>query len=248
LKPDESKSISAHIDELRTRLLFSILFILICAGVAWWQYPNIYDFLTKAVPSLGVPEIKLHALKITEAFSTQMMVAIIGGIIGAFPVIIYNISMFILPGLSKKERRAVYGYLPAMIILFLAGCTFASYPIVPIARKFFLGFGTGQLQQLTSVSSYIDFSVLIVFGMGLVFLLPIVVLFITSIGLVSPKTVSKSRKVVWIGILIAAAAIAPNDGLSMIAISLPVVLLFEISLMIAHVRYKRKKKRELVSN
>ncbi|MEZ4812175.1 MAG: twin-arginine translocase subunit TatC [Caldisericia bacterium] len=92
------------------------------------------------------------------------------------------------------------------------------------------------------------FSALIVFGMGLVFLLPVVVLLITSIGLVTPKAISKARKGVWIGILVASAAVAPNDGLSMIAISIPVVLLFESSLLIAHIKYRRKKKTEIIAD
>lgn len=239
---DEPKPILSHIEELRKRLLFTAFFVLVCAAVAWWQFDYIYKFLTGPVLSLGVSGIDLHAIGMTEAFASQMMIAIIGGLIGAFPVIIYNICMFIVPGLNKKEKRALFSYLPAMIILFLTGCAFAAYPIVPIAREFFLGFGQGQLTHLISISSYLDFAALIVFGMGLVFLLPVVILLITSIGLVSPQTIGKSRKVVWIVILIAAAAIAPNDGLSMIAIALPVVILFEISLIIAKTKQKRRKK------
>lgn len=237
---DKPKSITAHVVELRNRLLVSVVFILACACVAWWQYPRIYELLTMPVPSLGVPGIELHAIRITEAFSTQMMVSVMGGLVASIPVIIYNILMFILPGLKAKERKAVYAYLPIMIILFFVGCAFAVYPIVPIARRFFLGFGSEMLEQITSISSYIDFSVMIVFGMGLIFLLPVVIVFITSLGLVTPSAVAKSRKFVWIGILIAAAAVAPNDGLSMVAIALPVIVLFEVSLLIAKVRYRRK--------
>ncbi len=241
---DKPKSLTAHIVELRNRLLVSAVFILACAGVAWWQYPRIYELLTMPVPSLGVPGIELHAIRITEAFSTQMMVSIMGGLVASIPLIIYNLLMYVLPGLMPKERRAVYGYLPVMIILFFIGCAFAAYPIVPIARKFFLGFGSNMLNQITSISSYIDFSVMIVFGMGLIFLLPLVIVFITSLGLVTPTAVAKSRKFVWIGILIAAAAVAPNDGLSMVAIALPVIILFEVSLLIAKVKYRKKKKKK----
>ncbi|HOO96339.1 MAG TPA: twin-arginine translocase subunit TatC [Caldisericia bacterium] len=239
---DDPKPILSHVEELRGRLLFTAFFVLVCAVVAWWQFDVIYKFLTGPVPSLGVPAINLHAVGMTEAFASQMMISVIGGIIGAFPIIIYNICMFILPGLNKQEKKALFSYLPAMIILFLVGCAFAAYPIVPIARSFFLTFGQNQLTHIISISSYLDFASLIVLGMGLVFLLPVVILLITSIGLVSPSTIGKSRKIVWIVILIAAAAIAPNDGLSMIAISLPVVILFEISLVIAKIKDKKRQR------
>lgn len=239
---DKKMPLLAHVEELRRRILTALFFIMAFGVAAWIYSDQILDFLTEPIPLLDVPQLKLIFTDVTEAFGAKFMISIIGGIIGAFPILIYQICMFIVPGLLPKERRALFTYLPAMILLFVAGAAFALYPVVPFARAFFVGFGTENLVPMISISSYIDFALMLTLGMGLIFLLPIAVLFVTGIGLVSPKSLSKSRKVVYLVILIAAAAIAPNDGLSMIVISAPVWLLFEISLIIAGARWRKREK------
>ncbi len=231
-----------HIEELRKRILFSAFVIIVFSVICWLYSDWILDKLTCSVPMLNVPAIQLHFIDLTEAFGARFMISVIGGIIVAFPILLYQICAFIIPGLLPKERRALYGYLPAMILLFLTGAAFAAFPMVPLARKFFMEFGDAKLQPMITISSYIDFSMLLIVGMGLIFLLPLAVLFVTSIRIVSPQVLSKSRKVVWVAILIVAAAIAPNDGLTMLAIALPVVILFEISLLIAKTKWSRSSK------
>lgn len=242
MQKDKSKPILEHINELRKRILYSAFVIIVFSTTCWFFYDWILDKLTCSVPILNVPEIHLNFIDLTEAFGARFMISLIGGIICAFPIIIYQVCAFILPGLTPKERKALYVYLPAMILLFLTGASFAAFPMVPLARKFFLEFGDARLSPMISISSYIDFSMLLIIGMGLIFLLPIAVLFVTSIGIVSPSTLSKSRKVVWVAILVVAAAIAPNDGLTMLVIALPVVILFEISLLIAKIRWTKTAK------
>ncbi len=239
---DKPKPILEHIEELRKRILFSAFVIVVFSVVCWLYSDWILDKLTCPVPILNVPAIQLHFIDLTEAFGARFMISVIGGIIVAFPILLYQLCAFILPGLLSKERRALYGYLPAMILLFLAGAAFATFPMVPLARKFFMEFGDAKLQPMITISSYIDFSMLLIVGMGLIFLLPLAVLFVTSIRIVSPQVLAKSRKVVWVAILILAAAIAPNDGLTMLAIALPVVVLFEISLLIAKAKWARSSK------
>lgn len=239
---DKPKPILEHIEELRKRILFSAFVIIVFSVICWLYSDWILDKLTCSVPMLNVPAIQLHFIDLTEAFGARFMISVIGGIIVAFPILLYQICAFIIPGLLPKERRALYGYLPAMILLFLTGAAFAAFPMVPLARKFFMEFGDAKLQPMITISSYIDFSMLLIVGMGLIFLLPLAVLFVTSIRIVSPQVLSKSRKVVWVAILIVAAAIAPNDGLTMLAIALPVVILFEISLLIAKTKWSRSSK------
>ncbi len=241
---DKPKPVLEHIEELRKRLIYSLLFVLVFSVVCWIYSDQIIAWLTGPVPFLDVPPIQLHFTDVTEAFGAKFMISIIGGIIMAFPFLIYHMCMYILPGMKKNERKAFFAYLPSMILLFIAGAAFAIWPIVPIARKFFVDYGGQNMVPIITVSSYIDFVTLLTLGMGIVFLLPVVVMFITSIGLVSPYTLAKGRKGVWLGILIAAAAIAPNDGLSMLIIALPVVILFEISLFLSKIKWRRRQKIE----
>lgn len=235
---DKPKPLVSHLDELRWRIIKMALAIIVGSCVVWWQSDNIIAFLTSPIPSLGVKELKLFFTGVTDAFSTKFFISIIGGIILATPIILYQLTMFVIPGMLKKERQMLYAYLPLSIILFLIGSGFATWPLVPFARQFFLEFGEGMTPMIT-LSSYINFAMFLIFGMGIIFLLPIVVFVITSIGLVSPEWLSKTRKFIWLIILILAAAIAPNDGLSMLIIAFPVVLLFEISLAISKARWRK---------
>jgi sec-independent protein translocase protein TatC len=237
--PDNPKPLNQHLEELRWRIIKSGLTFIICACVAWWQVDNVIYFLTRAFLSLGVFELKLVFTGVTDAFSTKFFICLVGGFILAIPVILYQTVRFITPGLLQNERKMLYSYLPLAIILFLTGSGFATWPLVPLARQFFLEFGQGMTPMIT-LSSYFSFAMFLILGMGLIFLLPIVVLAITSLGIVSPDWLVKARKVIWLSIFIAAAAIAPNDGLSMIIIAVPVLLLFEISLAVSKSKWRKK--------
>ncbi|NTU61201.1 MAG: twin-arginine translocase subunit TatC [Caldiserica bacterium] len=237
--PDKPKPLSEHLEELRWRIIKSGIVYIFCACIVWWQVDNIIGFLTAAYPSIGVSQLKLVFTGVTDAFSSKFFVCLIGGLVLAFPVILFQLVRFIAPGLLVKERKLLYSYLPLAIILFLTGSGFATWPLVPMARQFFIEFGQGMTPMIT-LSSFISFSLFLIFGMGLIFLLPIVVLAITSLGIVSPDWLVKARKVIWIAIFIAAAAIAPNDGLSMIIIAVPVLLLFEISLAVSKAKWRKK--------
>jgi len=237
---DKPKPILEHFRELRIRLIVSILSLIITATIAWWFSDYVIMWLTGPVSSLGVPPLTLHFTTITEAFGTRFMIAIIGGLVLSTPVLIFEICMFILPGLLSKERKVLFAYLPLLILLFLVGSGFAAYPIVPWTRQFFLGFQAPNLMPIITISSYIDFSLMLILGMGLIFLLPVVILMVTSLRLVSPFTIGKWRKFVWVIILIAAAAIAPDDGISMLIVAIPVVFLFEISLFVARAKWRKQ--------
>lgn len=237
--PDKPKPISAHLEELRWRIIKSGLAFILGACIAWWQVDNIIGFLTAAYPSIGVASLKLVFTGVTDAFSSKFFVSLVGGLILGFPVILYQLVRFLAPGLLGHERRTLYSYLPLAIFLFLVGSGFATWPLVPMARQFFMEFGQGMTPMIT-LSSFISFSMFLIFGMGLIFLLPIVVLAITSLGLVSPEWLAKARKFIWLAIFVAAALIAPNDGLSMIIIAVPVLLLFEISLAVSKAKWRKK--------
>jgi sec-independent protein translocase protein TatC len=235
---DRPKPLAAHLDELRLRLIISLVAIVIAGCVVWWQVDNIISFLTAPMPALGVEKLKLVFTGVMDAFSSKFLLVVIGGIILAFPVIIYEFVMFALPGMLPNEKKLLYTYLPVSIILFLIGAGFATWPLVPFARQFFIGIGAGMTPMIT-LSSYITFASFLIFGMGLIFLLPIVIIVITSLGIVSPQSLAKGRKFIWIVILVLSAAIAPNDGLSMIIIAIPVVLLFEISLLVSRIKWRK---------
>jgi sec-independent protein translocase protein TatC len=166
-------------------------------------------------------------------FIAYIKVALIGGIILAVPVIFYELWMFVAPALYQKEKRYLVPFVLFSTILFVMGALFGYFIVFPYGFKFFLGFATENIQALPSVKQYFSFAIRLLLAFGLVFEMPVAVLFLTKIGLVTPEAMKKYRKFAILGSFIIAAILTPPDVATQLMMAGPIIILYELSIYIS---------------
>lgn len=222
---DEAGSMSLidHLGELRGRIIVALVAMIIGTVVSYYYVDDIIQILI-------APAGKLYYTKPTEAFFTYMKISIIAGLIVSSPVWFYQIWAFIIPALSKGEKKVTFLIVPSAISLFIIGVLFSYYLVLPTAIEFFIGFGTDGLQPLFSIGQYIDFVVGFIIPFGITFELPLIIVALGALGILSSQRVRKFRKIFILLAFIVGGAISPTpDMLSQTMIAGPMVLLYEIS-------------------
>lgn len=179
-----------------------------------------------------------------EALFVSLKVSFFAGIIISLPVVIYQVWSFISPGLVKKERRYTLPFVIIATIFFLGGVAFAYFVILPLGLKFLLTFGARYWKPNITVGNYLSFSLKLMFAFGAVFELPLVITFLSMLGIVTPKQLSKNRKYVFLLCFIIGAILTPPDIFTQVLMAIPLMVLFEISIVAAKIFEKRKKKKE----
>ena len=240
-------SLNAHLIELRKRLLWALLAMVAGMGVCYLFVEQIYGFLVQPLAKAMGPEDsqRLIYTGLTEAFFTYLKVSFFAGMFLTFPIVAAQIWKFVAPGLYKSERRAFLPFLIATPVLFFAGGALVYYFLMPMAWHFFLSFqssggATGLPIQLEArVSEYLDLVMLLIFAFGLCFQLPVLLVLLGRAGLVTPEQLAKGRRYAIVIAFVVAAFLTPPDILSQFALAIPIILLYEISILI--IRYLRKK-------
>ena len=224
----------AHLEELRWRIIKSLISILVFSVMAYVFSDKILDFLTKSVDNI-------YFTAPTEAFAVRIKISLIAGLILSFPVVFYQLWQFVVPGLMDKEVKMV---IPAVIFatfFFIGGAVFCFYLVLPVGIKFLLSFQTDKLKPWLSVKDYISFVSWMILAFGLVFQLPIVSYFMGKVGIITHKTLSKGRKYAIVIILILAAALTPSpDVFSQLMLAAPLYFLYEVSIILVKVTNKNK--------
>lgn len=229
----EGMTLVEHLAELRRRIMISILAL--GAGVVVG-----FSFSGPVVRFLISLPGELVYLYPGEAFFVHLEVAVVAGLILSSPVVLYQVIRFIAPGLLDRERRVLYLGLPLGLALFAVGAAFAYQVILPLAYRFFLGFGTESLEPMISIGNYVAFVLRLVLPFGLVFQLPLIVVVLTSTGLLKPQTLVRYRKYIVLAIFIVAAVMTPPDAISQALMALPMLLLYEVSILLARGLARRK--------
>ena len=222
---DEAGSMSLidHLGELRGRIIVALVAMIVGTIVSYYYVDDIIQILI-------APAGKLYYTKPTEAFFTYMKISIISGLIVSSPVWFYQIWAFIIPALSKGEKKVTFLIVPSAISLFIIGVLFSYYLVLPTAIEFFIGFGTDGLQPLFSIGQYIDFVVGFIIPFGITFELPLIIVALGALGILSSQRVRKFRKIFILLAFIIGGAISPTpDMLSQTMIAGPMILLYEIS-------------------
>lgn len=222
-------SLIGHLEELRKRILIS--FAALCVGVI---ICFIFKGFLMALLTAPLGDKKLITLSPTESFMTVFKVAGYAGMIIASPVIIYQIWAFVAPGLRSKEKRVIFFATFFTTILFLAGVAFAWSLVLPRTLDFLLTYEDDIFNQQVQASKYFTFVAMFMLGFGIIFELPSMILTLVRMGVVDPKVLRKKRKyAILVGAIVSAALTPGQDPFSMLAMAIPFVLLFELSLILS---------------
>jgi len=238
LKPadfEDRMSLVEHLTELRGRIVVSIVIFGAAFALCFWQNQWLLDIANDPLPAdLPVP----ITFGVTEPFFTTMLVSAYGAMILALPLLLYQVYAFILPAMSPRERKTVTPFLIAAPFLFLAGVAFAYFVVMPIAVKFLLNFNDAEFNIQVRAKDYYGFFGLMLIAMGLLFQIPIGILSITRLGIAEPEWFAKNRRYAIFIIAVVSAAAPGGDPVSMFVIMIPLLLLYEGSILVAK-RYGR---------
>ncbi len=238
---DEAKmSFTAHLGELRNRLIKC----LVAVGIG---FVGSYFFKEKLFQILVHPLLKAMGEKgtliftgVPEPFFVYLKVSLVAGIFFSAPVILYEIWAFVVPGLYSRERRYVVPFVFFSSMLFLLGTLFGYYVVCPYGFKFLLGFASYNIQPMLAIKEYFSFSTKLLLAFGFVFELPLFIVFLSKAGIVSPKTLSRQRKYAILVIFVTAAILTPPDVATQIMMAGPLIVLFEVGVIMARIFGKKE--------
>ena len=244
-----------HLVELRRRVVYSVAGLFIVFIVAFFFAEYIYGFLTDPLAHLLLAKGDARSARmiytdLTEVFFTYVKVSFFFAAFVTCPIFLSQIWMFVAPGLYRHERRAFAPFLIASPILFLIGAALVYYLILPMAWHFFLSFetsgGDGMLpiQLEAKVSEYLSLTMKLLFAFGLCFQLPVLMTLLARVGLATSAGMRAKRKYAIVGVFIVAAIFTPPDPLSQISLAIPIILLYEISILMARLVEREREKAE----
>jgi len=232
-----------HLGELRSRIIISIivLFILTIAGFAFSD--ELLYFINKPYTDTG---LKLNVFRLSEGFMMRLKVSAIAALIVGLPFIIFQVWRFILPAITKNDRMFSRISLVSSIFLFYAGVAFVYFLLMPFTVKMLLSFVAKDITSVIGASEYISFVFLFCFFMGVLFEFPIIIMILTRIGIVTPHFLSRNRKWAIVIIFIISAFITPTqDMLTQTLVAVPLMFLYEASIIVSKLTTVRKKKKEV---
>ena len=238
-----------HLKELRQKLIYSIIFFIFSFIISFYFSQSIFEFLAKPLTSILQDGNGLIYTALQEAFLTNVKVAFFTAAFISFPFLSFQIWSFISPGLLKKEKKISLPSLIAIPFLFLLGAAVVYYLISPIAWNFFLSFQTSQADSINitlqaKMNEYLSLMMTFIFAFGLAFQLPVVLLLLVRVGVLTIQQLVSFRKYAIVLAFIFAAIITPPDPFSQISLALPVIILYEVSILISRFLSKKDKKKD----
>jgi len=238
---DEKRPFLAHLEELRKRLIICAMAIGIGFAISYIFSKQLFSVLILPLTKVLPAESRLIFTSLPEMFIAYIKVALIAGIMLAIPIVFYELWMFLAPALYQREKGYLIPFVLFSSILFVAGSLFGYFIVFPYGFKFFISFATEDIQALPSVKQYFSFAIRLLFAFGLVFEMPVVVFFMTKIGLITPDSMKKFRKFAILCSFILSAILTPPDVATQIMMALPLIVLYEVSIIISQAVYRKKK-------
>ncbi|MDD2389768.1 MAG: twin-arginine translocase subunit TatC [Desulfobacterales bacterium] len=237
----EKLPFTSHLDELRHRLIVSFIAVGVGFALSYGFKEKLFEILTHPLVSVMKTGDTLIFTGLPEAFFTYLKVSFLSGLMLAAPVILYQFWMFIAPGLYKKERSVLYPIVILSSFFFIGGALFGYFIVFPFGFEFFLSFSTEFIKPMPSMKEYLSFSSKLLIAFGVVFEMPLVITFLARLGLVSVDFLKKQRKYAILLFFIGAALLTPPDVVTQILMALPLMLLYEISIIGAKIFSKKSK-------
>ena len=232
----------AHLEELRKRLITSVIAVAICFSVCYYFSEGLFRLLVEPLKAVMPEGNHLVFTSLPEMFVTYLKVAFVGGIVLAAPFLFYEIWLFVAPGLYKHEKKMVVPFVTYSTILFISGALFGYFIVFPIGFKFFISYTNEYVKALPSANEYFSFSLKLLFAFGIIFELPVFVYFLAKLGLVTTENLKKSRKYAILGAFVVSAILTPPDVVSQFMMAGPLLVLYEIGIFVS--RFAKKKVKE----
>jgi sec-independent protein translocase protein TatC len=229
---EDQLSLVEHLDELRNRIIVCAVAFGVALALCFWQNHLLLEIAGGPLPD---GHKKLITFGVTEPFTTTITVAAYGAIVLALPIVLYQLYAYILPAFSPLEKRAVLPILLLFPLLFLAGLAFSYFAVMPAAVKFLLNFNDSQFNVQVRARDYYSFFSTTMLAGAIVFQLPLAILAVTRLGVVKVEQLTSNRRYAYLAIAIIAAALPGVDPVSMIIEMVPLLVLFELSILIAKV-------------
>jgi sec-independent protein translocase protein TatC len=233
-----------HLIELRRRLLWSVAALAVAFGTCLYFAEPIFAFLVQ--PLLRAGQGKIIYTDVFEAFFVNLKVAFFASLMVAFPVTATQLWQFVAPGLYRQEKQALLPFLFMTPVLFTGGAALAYYVAMPVALKFLLGFqgdvGGVQQEALPGVGNYLSFVTKFIFGFGVAFLTPVLLMLLERAGIVTRRQLVAGRRYAIVGAFVIAAVLTPPDILSQLLLAVPLVLLYELALIAIWITERRRGK------
>lgn len=238
-RPDANRMpVLDHVGELRKRIIYClVVFVVGLVGGLFGAQP-LYDYLIAAAP---VENLELNVFSPWDAIGMYMKFAILISLIAAIPFTLFQAWAFVRPALGKKEQRSTLRFVPGALVMFLIGLAFAYFVVFPMAYLFTEKVaGSMGLEQTYGVTQYFSFLFNILLPVSLLFELPLVILFLTRIGILNPRLLQKMRKVAWFLLIVIATLITPPDVISDLLVSIPLIVLYEFSVILSRMAYGKR--------
>ena len=246
MESDEKQPFLSHLEELRKRLIASAIAVGFGFVVCYIFSERLFRILISPLTA-NMPEgDRLIFTNLPEMFFTYLKTALMAGILLVAPFIFYQLWMFIAPGLYQKEKKYVIPFVAFSSILFVGGGLFGYFIVFPFGFKFFLGFANENIQALPSVKQYFSFAIKLLFAFGIVFELPVVIFFLSKMGVVTPDFLRKKRKYAILLTFVMAAILTPPDVITQCMMAGPLIILYEIGIIISRFAGKKKETEEAV--
>jgi sec-independent protein translocase protein TatC len=218
-----------HLDELRTRIIVSVAAFAGAFALCFWQNSRLLDIANAPLPGDKTP----ITFGVAEPFTTTVTISAYAALVIALPIVLYQAYAFILPALTDRERRVIVPFLLMVPALFVAGVVFGYFVVLPAATKFLLNFNDNQFNIQVRARDYYSFFTLTLAVMGMIFQLPIGILAVTRLGIVTPQQLAKNRRYAYVILLVVAMLLPGTDPVTMLIEAVPLLLLFEASLLLA---------------
>jgi len=235
---DKELQLVDHLEELRKRIIISAIAFVIFFIVGFIYVGDIYKWFVRDL------DVKLMVLGPSDIMWIYFMLATVVAVSGTIPVLALQIWMFVKPALRPVERRITLSYVPALFFLFLIGLSFGYFVIFPMVLKFLVNMGGDMFVTNFTAERYFSFIMNMTLPFGVLFELPVVVMFLTSLGIINPFLLSKIRKYAYFVLIIIAVVITPPDFMSDFVVTLPLLLLYEISINLSKFVYRKRLKKQ----
>jgi len=242
---EDKMSLTDHLEELRKRLMRSLIAAFIAFGVCYNFKEWLFEIITRPLVESLPKNTSMIYTSLPEAFFNYLKISFFAGLVVASPYILYQIWRFISPGLYSSEKKYVLPFVLSSTFLFAGGVLFGYFIALPPAFRFFLEFSTDFLKPMLTIREYLSLSIKLLLAFGIVFEIPVFIFFLAKIGVVNSKMLAKQRKYAILLIFIAAAILTPTpDAFTQTIMAIPMMILYEIGIFVAKWGEKRRIKKE----